>query len=66
LVDCKTKKPVKVGDVVRTFRNERGILVGWDSPRHEASTGRIYVSLDGCDYDDSFFPSVCNLEFVTC
>lgn len=66
LVYKGTKTPARVGDLLLTFRGERYILTGSQSPRHSASTGRIYARMEGypAEQGDSFFPSVCGLEFI--
>ncbi len=40
------------------------ILEGGAPPHKPSSTGRIYVRREGSDYSDSYFPSVCDLEWI--
>jgi len=64
LINSTTKKEIKVGDEVTTFRGEKAVLRGSEEPKHPASSGRVYVRFDGHDYDMSYFPSVIGAEFV--
>ncbi len=62
--------PVALGTIVKDFRGESHRLVDAAPPHKENSTGRIYVvPADGPSVQPccaaSYFPSVCNLKFVT-
>lgn len=50
---------VQVGDKATTFRNERVTVTGGAPPRHEGSTGRVYLDDNG-----EFYPSVIGAEWV--
>lgn len=65
LINSTTKQPVNVGDVAHTFRGEPVIILGWAEPREPNSTGRIHVqSMDECKQHNSWYPSVCNMEWT--
>lgn len=58
--------PLKVGDLVTTFRGEIGVLTGWREPAHSGSTGRVYVSDVGSEYHEyahEWFPSVIDAHW---
>jgi len=60
-----TGKPVNVGDIAHTFRGEAVIITGWQEPRHEGSTGRIYTqSTDESRWQNAWYPSVCGMKWV--
>ncbi len=54
-------KVINKGDEVTSFRGEKAIVKGWDSPNSPASTGRIYVKTDAFD-ELGFYPSVYGLH----
>ena len=65
LVYETTGKPVKTGDIAHTFRGEAVIVTGWQEPRHEGSTGRVYCqSTDESKWNDSWYPSVIGAKWV--
>ena len=43
LVDEKTGAVIEKGAIVTDFRGDTFILDDWTAPRHEGSTGRVYV-----------------------
>lgn len=56
---------VNVGDIAHTFRGEPVVVVGMEEPRHSGSTGRVIVkTMDESRWQQSFYPSVCNMEWV--
>ena len=64
LVDTKTGREIRIGDVVKTFRGEDAKVLGWSEPRHSASTGRVDVFLIDAGYRQEFFPGVINARIV--
>ena len=62
LIDTQTRKELKVGDSVVTFRGEEYTLRGFSPPRHASSTGRVYINR-GSEYDEEYFPNVINAKF---
>ena len=65
LVYEKTGVPVNYGDIAHTFRGEPVIVEGWAAPRHEGSTGRVYIK-EMSDYgcSGSYYPSVIGAVWV--
>lgn len=63
LFNSKTGEQLKVGDRVKTFRGESATLLGMQEPQHAASTGRVFVKIDGTQYESSFFPGVIGAEW---
>ena len=59
LVDKKTGQEVKLPFTTKDFRGDEVIVVGFNAPKHQASTGRIHTD-DGFSY----FPSVVGLKIV--
>ena len=59
-------KRVEIGDTIKTFRGEPGILKSIVVPHKAGSTGRVYVELDESEsqWDSEFFPSVIGAEWV--
>ena len=56
---------VKFGDVTQTFNGERVVITGWQEPRHEASTGRVYCqSMDESKWDSAWYPSVVGARWI--
>lgn len=64
LVHETTGKVATKNMKVKTFRGKPGTLVSWEEPKHENSSGRIYVKHAGDSFDCQYFPGVCNLKFV--
>ena len=80
LVNEKTNRPVQVGDVLTTHRNEKVVLTGWSEPYDaellkEGFTGdvstlnpyrgaKIYTKEEGKEWQNQWYPSVCDLKFV--
>lgn len=56
-------QPAVAGMKVITFDGEEGKLDFWGPPHKPSSTGRVYVTLDGCSSQSEFFPSVIGGEF---
>lgn len=56
-------KPAEKGQEVETFRGEKGILVGWKEPAHSSSSGRVYVQLEGHDFQNEWYPGVIRAEW---
>jgi hypothetical protein len=49
-------------DELTSFRGEPALFVKGYPPRHEGSTGRVAVIMNG--YQHEYFPSVFNLEWL--
>lgn len=78
LIHSLTKKPAVVGDVVKTFRGEKAVLKGWSEPydaelvkQGDCLVGlnltrgaKIYCQRPNSDFQDQWYPTVCDLEFV--
>ncbi len=65
LINMETEEPLRVGDIVTTFRGERMSLTGWREPHKPGSTGKIYVKgFDDNDYEAMFYPGVIGAKFV--
>lgn len=64
LVDKVSRDPIAVGDVVTSFRGERATVTG-GTPASGHSTGRVNVQWEGSDWQQEFYPSVFDLEWVT-
>lgn len=60
LVRTDTRKPVKLGDTLTSFRGEAVELVGIIKPHKPESTGRVIVQGGG---QGQYFPSVFGLEW---
>ena len=52
------------GDHITSEQNEY-VVVGGAAPRHYNSSGRVYVTEAGTDFERSFFPHVVGLEWST-
>lgn len=61
LVNIETNKPLAIGDEVRGFRGEKGILN--DARPDEGKNGKVYVKFEDSKFSRSFYPSVINCEF---
>lgn len=65
LVYENTGVEVQAGDVAHTFRGEAVYVEGWEKPRHEGSTGRVYIKEmrdNGCTC--GYYPSVIGAVWV--
>lgn len=62
LVNNSSGRVYSVGDMVATPRGEQGILLGWELPHHQGSSGRVFVAMG--KMNRSFFPSVIDAEIV--
>ncbi len=52
------------GQEVTDFRGESWTLEGWQEPHKPSSTGRVYVSQDGAEFQREFFPGVVGGGFI--
>ncbi len=68
LVDAETGEQLRVGSTVKTFRGELGVLRSWKEPycfEENAYRGaKVYVQLDGGEFQSEFYPSVIGAKFV--
>ena len=63
LINSTTKKEIKEGDRVTTFRGEKGTLTGNRPPQHEGSTGKVYVKFGAEGSEREYYPSVIGAEW---
>ena len=63
LVYSCNKQPVVIGDLVKTFRGEPAIILGFTKPHKPSSTGRVYVEFIGGGTGE-YFPSVIDTEWI--
>lgn len=63
LVDELSGVELKIGDKVKTFRNEIGTIKGMSPPHKPSSSGRVSVQLEGNELTTEFFPSVIFAKF---
>lgn len=65
LIKEKTGDIVNVGDVAHDFRGQAAIITGWAMPRHEGSTGRVYIKeMDERGMTGEYYPSVYGMKWV--
>lgn len=65
LIREKTGDIINVGDVVHDFRGKAAIVESWSLPKHEGSTGRVYVKEMGeRGISGEYYPSVFSLKWV--
>jgi hypothetical protein len=66
LVYKKGGHPARVGDPVTTIRGCTGRLMDWKTPKSLASSGRVYVMMDGRPKETrhGFYPVVIGARFV--
>lgn len=66
LVSQLDGKPVSASDEVRTKAGDTMWVTGWQEPKHEASTGRVYVSKakEITAAGTGYFPAVFQLAFI--
>lgn len=57
-------KEVKIGDKVKDFRGNPVIVSGFALPKHEGSTGRVYLKAPNGVYLGEFYPSVVDCAIV--
>lgn len=63
LVHADTWIPVKPGDILRSFRGEDVELLEIEPPKHEGSTGRVWVQ-DDVGHLAGYYPGVYNLVWI--
>ena len=58
--------PVEEGDRVADHHGEEWFVDGGSAPRHEASTGRVFVHqlVEGAEIHMGYFPNVFELEWI--
>ena len=59
-----TKEPVKVDDIVKTFRGDVVRVVSFREPHKPSSTGRVYVKHDDHGWSSEYFPGVIGAKWV--
>lgn len=65
LIKEKTGEIVNAGDVVHCFRGNAAVVTGWELPKSEASTGRVYVKeMKENGFEMGYYPSVYGLKWV--
>lgn len=64
LIKETTGEEVKTGEVVHDFRGKAAILTDWALPKHEGSTGRVYVKeMNERGLTGEYYPSVYGLKW---
>jgi hypothetical protein len=63
LVNTKTGKEVRIGEIVTTFRGEQATLTDWAAPFTPASTGRVYLKFES-GMEHGYFPTVIETKIV--
>ena len=64
LIDSKTRKELKQGDKVKTFRGWPAVFVSGTPPHKPCSMGRVLVREKGCDGETEYFPGVIGAEWI--
>lgn len=64
LVYSSTGEPVRVGDIVKTFRSDVVQVEGIREPQHEGSTGRVWVRSLYNSTKREYFPGVIDAKWV--
>ena len=59
----KNGEEVKPGDLVTDFRGDEATVIHYEQPKHEGSTGRVYVRWVGAQFDALYYPGVFGLEW---
>jgi hypothetical protein len=63
LINTRTSKPVRAGDVVHPTRGQPAFITGWELP-HGASSGRVFVQhMTDSRSHREYFPAICGLEW---
>ena len=62
LVDEKTRQPLQLGQMVKTFRGDMARLIGFTIPTRPSSTGRVVLYRDG--RETSYYPGVIGAKWV--
>lgn len=69
LLHKKTGAEILTGSTVTDFRGEQWKVAGFEPPRHDGSTGRVYlVQWDDPDKEPTkaeFYPGVIDAEIIT-
>ena len=55
---------VEKGDEVISFRGEKAFVKGWQLPRFQGKSGRVYVKWDGQEGEMGYYPEVFGLKWV--
>jgi hypothetical protein len=64
LVNEKTGQPVKVGDVVKTFRGEQVMVTSLHPPHKINSSGHVTCRSIGKKWTQEFYPSVIGARYI--
>lgn len=65
LIYEKTGAQVQTGDIAHDFRGKAAVVTGWELPRHEGSTGRVYVAeMRENGFNMGYYPSVYGMKWV--
>ncbi len=64
VIDMHSGKTVSAGDTVRDFRGGAAKLISHSRPKHENSTGRVFVEDIDTGIRQEFYPGVYGLEIV--
>ena len=63
----KEGRMVEEGDEVIDFRGDKAIVTGWEAPRFEGKSGRVYVEeilKDGNKFRAGYYPEVYDLHWI--
>lgn len=55
---------VKVGDVVFLRDGEKAVVTYFRPPHSPASSGKINVRREGCNYDDEYYVGVIGAKWI--
>lgn len=65
LIYEKTGIEVQSGDIAHDFRGKAAVVTGWELPKSEASTGRVYVKeMNEQGFSGEYYPSVYGMKWV--
>ena len=64
LVNKNTNEPLNPGDIVRDFRGTDWILHGYETPKSENSSGRVYLKTDENEMPQAFYPSIIDAKII--
>ena len=68
LINTLTGEKVIIGEVVKDFRGDEAVIVGFTPPHKPSSSGRVHVRPIESRADEmstrEYYPSVFNLKFL--
>jgi hypothetical protein len=63
LINRKTTFPMYLGDPVKTFRGEKGTIIGIQPPHRQGTSGKVVIRRE-MGIEDLVYPSVIDAEFI--